>query len=45
MVAASSYFNVYRDRLVALAARHRIPAIYAIREMTEAGSLMSYAPA
>ena len=44
MVAASSYFNIYRDRLVALAARHRIPAIYEIREITEAGGLMSYAP-
>jgi ABC-type uncharacterized transport system substrate-binding protein len=44
MVAASSYFNVHRHRLVALAARHRLPAIYEIREMTEAGGLMSYAP-
>jgi putative tryptophan/tyrosine transport system substrate-binding protein len=44
MVAASSFFNVHRHRLVALAARHRIPAIYEIREMTEAGGLMSYAP-
>jgi ABC-type uncharacterized transport system substrate-binding protein len=44
MVAASSYFNIYRDRLIALAARHRIPAIYEFREITEAGGLMSYAP-
>jgi putative tryptophan/tyrosine transport system substrate-binding protein len=44
MVAASSYFNVHRHRLVALASRHRIPAIYEIREMTEAGGLMSYSP-
>jgi putative tryptophan/tyrosine transport system substrate-binding protein len=44
MVAASSYFNIHRHRLVALAERHRIPAIYEIREMTEAGGLMSYAP-
>jgi putative ABC transport system substrate-binding protein len=44
MVGASSYFNVHRHRLVALAVRHRVPAIYEIREMTEAGGLMSYAP-
>jgi putative tryptophan/tyrosine transport system substrate-binding protein len=32
----------YSDRLVALATRHQLPAIYAWREATRAGGLMSY---
>jgi putative ABC transport system substrate-binding protein len=31
-----------RDRLVALAARHKVPTIYPFREMVVAGGLMSY---
>ena len=34
--------NAHRERLVALAARHAIPAIYAQREAAAAGGLMSY---
>jgi putative ABC transport system substrate-binding protein len=32
----------HRERLVALVARHRIPAIYVLREFVAAGGLMSY---
>jgi putative ABC transport system substrate-binding protein len=44
IVASSSYFNIVRGRLIELAARHRIPAMYELREFAEAGGLMSYAP-
>ena len=42
IVTGSTYFLFSRDRLAALAARHKIPAIYELREYAEAGGLMSY---
>jgi ABC-type uncharacterized transport system substrate-binding protein len=39
---ASTYFQVITDKLVALAARYRVPAVYEWREFVDAGGLMSY---
>jgi putative ABC transport system substrate-binding protein len=41
-VDISPFFTRQRDQLVALAARHGIPASYAARDDTAAGGLMSY---
>jgi putative ABC transport system substrate-binding protein len=37
-----STFGLHRDLIVALAARHRVPAVYSNRESVELGGLMSY---
>ena len=42
LVNADALFTAERELLVALAARYRMPAIYAWREFAEAGGLMSY---
>ena len=41
-VAADRFFNTRRVRLATLAARHAIPAIYAVRAYAEASRLMSF---
>jgi putative tryptophan/tyrosine transport system substrate-binding protein len=42
LVGADPFLNSQRDKIVALAARHAIPAIYEQREHALAGGLMSY---
>jgi putative tryptophan/tyrosine transport system substrate-binding protein len=42
LVTADPYFDTRRDRIVAFAARQRLPAIYQFREYAVAGGLLSY---
>jgi putative ABC transport system substrate-binding protein len=42
LVAADPYFDTRRDRIIAWAAQHRLPAIYQFREYAVAGGLLSY---
>jgi putative ABC transport system substrate-binding protein len=42
VIAGLVFFNLYRDRLVALTAQYRIPAIFSNRVFPAAGGLMSY---
>ena len=41
-VGVGAFLASQRERIAALAARHRIPAIYVLREWVAAGGLMSY---
>ena len=42
LYSAHQFYQIARDQLVALAARHRLPAMYEWREFVEAGGLASY---
>jgi putative tryptophan/tyrosine transport system substrate-binding protein len=42
LVAADPFFNSRREQIVALAERHKMPAIYEWREFAQSGGLMSY---
>ena len=42
ITAADAFFLSRRDQLIALTARHSIPAIYHVREIAAAGGLLSY---
>ena len=42
LIPAEPLFFGWRERLVALAARHALPAMYDVREYTAAGGLLSY---
>jgi putative ABC transport system substrate-binding protein len=43
LAGSGGFLYSHRERVVALAARHRVPAIYILRDYVEAGGLMSYA--
>jgi putative ABC transport system substrate-binding protein len=42
LVSADPFFDTKRDRIIAFAARYRLPAIYQFRDYAVAGGLMSY---
>ena len=44
LVTGDSFLVSQRDQMVALAARHSVPALYHRREFTAIGGLMSYGP-
>src|SRR5262249_50053871 len=42
LVSANPFFDTQRERLLALAARHAVPAMYAWRDFPADGGLVSY---
>jgi len=43
-VLPNPYFDAHRRRLIDLAVRHRLPAIYEFKNYVDDGGLMSYGP-
>jgi putative ABC transport system substrate-binding protein len=43
LIQSNPLFNGHPEQLVAMAARHALPAVYPLREFVAAGGLMSYA--
>jgi putative ABC transport system substrate-binding protein len=44
LVLPDPIMAAHRDRITALAAKHRLPAMYYLRDFVEAGGLMEYGP-
>jgi putative ABC transport system substrate-binding protein len=44
IVPAIPSINAHRDLIISLAAKHRLPAVYAFRQNVAAGGLLSYGP-
>jgi putative ABC transport system substrate-binding protein len=44
IVTTSTLAQIHRDRIIALAARHRLPAVYPFRFFVTSGGLISYGP-
>jgi putative tryptophan/tyrosine transport system substrate-binding protein len=44
IVTGSALATVHRDLIIALAARHRLPAVYPVRVFATGGGLISYGP-
>ena len=44
IVTGSAAASVHRDRIIALAAKHKLPAVYPYRYMVTDGGLISYGP-
>ena len=44
LTTIETIFIIHRARVVELAAKHRLPAMYTVRDFVESGGLMSYGP-
>jgi ABC-type uncharacterized transport system substrate-binding protein len=44
LVSADPFFDSWRQKLVSLAARYAVPAVYVWREFADVGGLISYGP-